>query len=135
MQTQHQQGPLPSTQLNTKYPSSILFPPPPCYCSHRMKNNQSLETIQDFGGGQKNTRYAFPSFFSVCFSLFSSSSKSKIINHLPADKISRSMGEQLQHLVGSRDEVGSKFIPLPASPGLIQSIASFLPNITHMQLE
>lgn len=45
------------------------------------------------------------------------------------------MAEQLQHLVGSCDEVRSKFLPFPAASGLIQSFASILPNVTHMQLK
>lgn len=98
----------PTMQLNAKYSSLPLslppLPPlPTCYCSHRMKNNQSLGIIQEFAGRKKEREreknYIFithPPFFSVSFSLpVSPSSKSKIINHLPADKISCLMGEQL----------------------------------------
>lgn len=106
-----------TTQLNAECSSSLPSPPPPppSYCSHRMKNNQSLESIQVFAGrgGEKLDVY-FPPFFSIslCLPVSPLSSKSKIINHLPADKISCSMGEQLQHLVGSCDEVRSNFLPL-----------------------
>lgn len=95
----------PTMQLNAKYSSLPLsLPPlPTCYCSHRMKNNQSLGTIQEFAGRErererKKLHFYHPSPFFQCLSFslpVSPSSKSKIINHLPADKISCLMGEQL----------------------------------------
>lgn len=61
-QTQHQHGPLPqnpATKLNPKCSSmlpclhSCMLS---CYCSHRMKNNQSLETIQEFAGREREQK-------------------------------------------------------------------------------
>lgn len=103
-------------------------------CKHQKehlpsKNPTKMESFQEFTGREENHLYFLP--FSVSF--FSPSMESKIINHLPADKISCLMREQLQHLMGSYDEVHSKF--LQASPGLIQHISIILPNTAHTQSE
>lgn len=125
-------APDPSSPTKCQVLSSAPFHPHPpflCYCSQRMKNNQSLETVQEFAVREKEeSDVCFPLLF-LSVSPFSPSRTTKIINHLPADKISCSLGEQLQHLVGSCDEVRSKFFPFPASPGLNPSAAGVTPNM------
>lgn len=60
----------PTMQLNAKYsslPLSLPPPPPPlptCYCSHRMKNNQSLGIIQEFAGRKKERERKKTTFLS-----------------------------------------------------------------------
>lgn len=79
------------------------------------------KTFRNLLAQRANTRYTpnnphpLPFFLQHLYLPVSPSSKSKIINHPPADKISCSMAEQLQHLVESCDEVRSRF-PLSQLP-------------------
>lgn len=116
------------------------FGTPPCYrvtAVAEWKNNQTLESVQEFvGTGEVGGIDLCPlPFLSVSIFPFPPSCKSKIINHLPADKISCSVAKQLSHLVESCDEVQSKFLPLPNASGLICSIGNILPKVTRMQLK
>lgn len=96
-----------------------------CFCfSPPRWFHRTLENAQEFLGSKKKK-------ISTCLSplapfhyvsFFSSSSKSKFINHLPADKISCLMGEQLLHLVGSCDEkCSSVSLPPPLLPAPCQT--------------
>lgn len=98
-----------------------------CHCSSRMEKIIKLwkvfRNLLAHGRRGKIDLYPFP-FLTVSIFPFPPSHTSKIINHLPADKISCSVAKQLSHLVESCDEVRSNFLPLPNASGRFRASAT-----------